>query len=60
MRVATRTLTRTLTSVTSKSPTDDGLVECSGKLHMVDLAGLGLGLGLELTLALTLTLTLTL
>ena len=26
-------------SVTSKSPTDDGLVECSGKLHMVDLAG---------------------
>ena len=26
-------------SVSSKSPTDDGLVECSGKLHMVDLAG---------------------
>ena len=26
-------------SVTSKSPTDDGMVECSGKLHMVDLAG---------------------
>ena len=35
----TRILTLTFTSVTSKSPTDDGLVECSGKLHMVDLAG---------------------